>query len=209
METDCKIIQKKFGDILLDPDIYYRVYGTEKPRPYHKFKTISDLYINSKKRKGVYCRFAKRRNPVSLSRFLMNAKKGQIIDHKNRNPLDNRRCNLRTVNSRQNNLNKTCRNNTGFYGVCVCVCKGLSRLKAGFKDAAGKYHALCLPDTTFHRIICAFAHDKFVLQAGDEEYAPLNFACFKNEPFKTFLLEADLESLKEKKYRKAANEKNQ
>jgi hypothetical protein len=29
-----------------------------------------------------------------------------------------------------------------------------------------------------------------------QEYAPLNFPCFKNEPFKGFLLEADLRKYK-------------
>jgi hypothetical protein len=198
IENNYKTIVRKFGDILLDPDIYYRVYGTQKPRPYHKFKTITDLFINSKKRKGVYCRFAKKRNSVSLSRLLMNAEKGEIVDHIDRNPLDNRKCNLRIVNSRQNNLNRTHRNNTGLYGVCSYIFKGKSHLKAYFKDLSGN-NRFCAVDCPHNRIIAAFAHDKFVLLSNDEEYAPLNFPCFKNEPFKTFLLETDLKSLREKK----------
>jgi hypothetical protein len=41
-------------------------------------------------------------------------------------------------------------------------------------------------------------NDKFVLQAGEEEYAPLNFPHFKFEPLRSFLLKKDLEKLKEK-----------
>jgi hypothetical protein len=43
-----------------------------------------------------------------------------------------------------------------------------------------------------------------VLQAGEEAYAPLNFPCFKNEPFKSFLLEEDLN-----KYRKRNRSKGE
>lgn len=40
-----------------------------------------------------------------MHRFLLNAPKGIEVDHINGNELDNRRCNLRTVTRRQNQLN--------------------------------------------------------------------------------------------------------
>lgn len=40
-----------------------------------------------------------------LHRFIMEAKAGQIVDHINRNKLDNRRANLRFVTKSQNNRN--------------------------------------------------------------------------------------------------------
>jgi hypothetical protein len=40
------------------------------------------------------------------------------------------------------------------------------------------------------------ARDKFVIENKDEEYAPLNFPIFKNEPFKTILLAIDLEEMR-------------
>jgi len=42
---------------------------------------------------------------ISLHRFVMHAKKGQQIDHKNRNKLDNRKENLRFCNTKQNHWN--------------------------------------------------------------------------------------------------------
>jgi hypothetical protein len=49
--------------------------------------------------------------------------------------------------------------------------------------------------------LTALAHDKFVLQEGEEEYAPLNFPCWKFEPFRSILLNEDLGKYKEKKQR--------
>lgn len=201
-DNDYKTLERKFGTILLDADVYYRVYGTEKPRPYHLFKKISGFYLNSKKRKGVYCRFAKRRKSVSLSRLIINARKGEIVDHIERNTLDNRRCKLRLVNSRQNNINRSCRNNTGFFGVSSCKNNnGKCYARVHYKVASGKACTFCAPDNPHNRIICAFAHDKFVLQAGDEEYAPLNFPCFKNEPFKSILLKENFNEYKKRQHR--------
>jgi len=51
--------------------------------------------------------FGKHKKPkfISLHRFLMNAKKGQIIDHINHNTLDNRKCNLRICTRSNNAMN--------------------------------------------------------------------------------------------------------
>jgi hypothetical protein len=53
-----------------------------------------------------------------------------------------------------------------------------------------------LPDSPANRIVAAFARDKFVLQAGDQEYAPLNFPCWQFEPFRSILLNEDLRKYK-------------
>lgn len=57
-----------------------------------------------------------------IHRVLMDAKKGQQIDHVNGNPLDNRRSNLRFSTQKQNLRNqKVAKNNkTGHKGVSVC-----------------------------------------------------------------------------------------
>lgn len=59
---------------------------------------------------------------VRLHRFIMNAKKGQIIDHINNNGLDNRKCNLRFVTPAQSMWNtkrkKKSNATSKFEGVC-------------------------------------------------------------------------------------------
>lgn len=58
---------------------------------------------------------------VRLHRFIMNAKYGDIVDHKNCNKLDNRRENLRFATKAQNAINKNIKsNNTSNYkGVAL------------------------------------------------------------------------------------------
>ena len=56
-----------------------------------------------------------------LHRLLMNPKDDEVIDHKNHNKFDNRRCNLRVCTKQQNSMNqsKQRRNTTSIYkGVC-------------------------------------------------------------------------------------------
>mgnify|MGYP004642627401 CR=1 FL=1 len=57
---------------------------------------------------------------ASLHRLIMQAKDGEIVDHRNHNPSDNRRENLRVTNTQNNTRNKTIpRNNrSGVIGVC-------------------------------------------------------------------------------------------
>ncbi|QSF43352.1 HNH endonuclease [Paenibacillus tianjinensis] len=54
-----------------------------------------------------------------MHQLLMHPKDGEIVDHINRNPLDNRRCNLRIVNKSINSINTGLRGNnvSGVTGV--------------------------------------------------------------------------------------------
>lgn len=56
---------------------------------------------------------------IQLARLILNAPKNTVVDHINRNTLDNRKCNLRIVNNSLNAINSKVRtdNVSGFKGV--------------------------------------------------------------------------------------------
>lgn len=56
----------------------------------------------------------------ALHRVIMHAQDGEIVDHRNHNPSDNRRENLRVTNTQNNTRNKTLprNNHSGVIGVC-------------------------------------------------------------------------------------------
>lgn len=54
---------------------------------------------------------------VLMHRFVMNAQKGDIVDHLNRDCLDNRKCNLRITTQKQNKLNSIGFGNVKYKGV--------------------------------------------------------------------------------------------
>jgi len=182
--------------VKVDPDIYYKIFSAKHEPPYRRYNgDIIEMRLSGDRYPILVCGT----NPVKyiqLSHFVINARKGQIVDHINGDPLDNRRKNLRIVTARQNALNRKSKSSTGFFGVTLNRTKGRIYCTGRFWLSDGKSLNFHLPDSPENRIIAAFAHDKFVLQAGDEEYAPLNFPCFKFEPFRSFLLEEDLKKYK-------------
>jgi len=58
---------------------------------------------------------------IPMHRFLMNAEKGQMIDHVNRNKLDNRRSNLRFCDKSTNGMNRvaTKNNKSGYKNIYI------------------------------------------------------------------------------------------
>ena len=59
-----------------------------------------------------------KQSPLMLHHLVAGRPLGKLeIDHANRNPLDNRRSNLRVVSHRDNNCNRKKSNSTGFLGV--------------------------------------------------------------------------------------------
>ena len=141
----------------------------------------------------VFARNRKTRKTTALARIIVKAKKGQVVDHINRNPLDNRRSNLRIVTHRQNMLNRILKSSTGFVGVSIRRKKIKNKpiYCAAYHTENGR-RCFYSPFTPNGLILAAMARDKFIIENGDAEYAPLNFTIFNKEPFKTFLLESDL-----------------
>jgi hypothetical protein len=182
-------IKYPFGTLIVDEDIYYRIVKdkSKAPRPYHKYKSIRGIsFLN----KLISCRIGNDKK-YTLARLLMQPARNKVVDHINRNALDNRRCNLRNVSARQNSINRTSKSSTGYIGVSITMMRGERRLRATFKPA-GKRLNFSLYDEPENRKICALVRDKFVIQSGDDEYAPLNFPILKNEPFRSELLKMDL-----------------
>lgn len=81
---------------------------------------------------------SKDRKKRYLHREIMDNPKGLVIDHINRNTLDNRKTNLRAVTIQENLRNQKRGNNvTGFTGVAVY---GNGRFTAQIKHNYKKYH---------------------------------------------------------------------
>ncbi|MFA5291973.1 MAG: HNH endonuclease signature motif containing protein [Phycisphaerae bacterium] len=146
----------------------------------------------------VNVRNRKTRKITSLARVILNPPKGQVVDHKNRNPLDNRKCNLRIVTNRQNMLNRILENSTGFIGVSIKRTKTKNNEPVYYArySNGSKMVSFRSPLTRNGLILAAMARDKFIILNSDEEYAPLNFPIFKKEPFKSILLKSDLQAMK-------------
>ena len=105
-----------------------------------------------------------------MHRFIMNAQKGQIIDHIDRNPLNNQKSNLRFCSNSQNLLNRgTNENNTtGFKGVAWL--KRFKKFRAQITINGKKKWLGCFDSA----IEAAKAYDEAVLEYHGE-FAWLNF----------------------------------
>jgi hypothetical protein len=70
--------------------------------------------------RNCYSRINKKQHPIYMHRQIMSCPRGKDIDHKNHNPLNNQRDNLRICTNRENIRNSRRRkdNTSGFKGVC-------------------------------------------------------------------------------------------
>lgn len=84
------------------------------------YELIKRFTLNvSKQSNGFYIKVLKGNWAKNIHCFLMNPPKGKEVDHINRNPLDNRRSNLRIATHAQNSYNKFAEkvSASGFKGV--------------------------------------------------------------------------------------------
>lgn len=119
MVKEYVINSKKYGKqvVLLDNEDYCKVIDNDIKLELRYDKTINGFYVQFKTKPSGVSKINGKdvRSTKPLHRWLTNCPKEFQVDHINRNPLDNRRCNLRIVTSRENNLNK--KNNNKVPGV--------------------------------------------------------------------------------------------
>jgi hypothetical protein len=133
--NSCRTFEVRGQTIIIDDFIYRRLFKDPDIPPRRKYTFIQGFHFS-----GGYPTMVLKTDDksISLSRYIMHAVKGELVDHKNRNPLDNRRCNLRIVNARHNVLNRKVKNNTGLIGVSACLDSGKSYVSATYGINKGK-----------------------------------------------------------------------
>ena len=129
-----EITSKKLGkfQVLLDDE------------DFEKVKKLGGKWCVVKRanRNGFYVEKRINGKIVLLWRYILNAKKGQYVDHINRNTLDNRRCNLRLCSNGANIRNGKVRTNntSGVTGVSLYKCCKTPKWEAYIKVNYRKIH---------------------------------------------------------------------
>lgn len=95
------------------------------------YDKIKDIYWSQNKDGYWVGRKYWKDSPLKLHRFIMNANKGFVIDHKEYNPQDNRKSKLRECSIKQNvrNSNKVLNNTSGERGVGIKNNKYYARIQ--------------------------------------------------------------------------------
>ena len=156
------IVHEDFAEIIL---FNYGIYAgralidiedVEEVKKYH-------WYLN---RKGYVATSDLGKYPKELHRHIMGYPKDMIVDHINRDRLDNRKCNLRICTAKENSYNKSLSSNnkTGSKGVSPCLYKA-SISKDGITYNLGKFYT---------KEQAAIAYDRKAIELFGE-YACTNF----------------------------------
>lgn len=142
---------------------------------------------------GGYARFcADGSKMIMFHRYILKPEGDLVCDHINGDKLDNRKKNLRYVTRRQNLLNRKLKNNTGYIGVSSdssgkCCVRYRKKNHKRLQKYAKK--------NPKNLMLLALLRDKLILIENEQDYAPMNFPLFKNEPYKSILLAMEIEPL--------------
>lgn len=107
-----------------------------------------------------YVRTTWKKKNKSMHRLIMKAKKGQVVDHRNGNGLDNRRCNLRLCTMQENIRNMKPRPHSSKYKG---VSKGKDKKKWSAQIELGKRKVIRL-GTFVREVDAARAYDDAALK---------------------------------------------
>lgn len=125
-----EIISKKYGSVkvLLDDEDYERVIKEKYSLSVTYDKTIKNFYV-------AFTAKPSHSSSRLLHRYILNPPKSMTVDHINRNPLDNRKENLRICTQFINNQNQS-HNTSGKVGVSYCKkdCKYKAYIKVNGKQ---------------------------------------------------------------------------
>ncbi|MEK6879786.1 MAG: hypothetical protein AABY22_09275 [Nanoarchaeota archaeon] len=96
------------------------------------FELIKDYKWRAKKDKNTYYAYSRhrvdgKRKHIAMHRLIMNAQPRQIIDHIDKNGLNNKKSNLRFCNTSQNAANHHPRGKSKYLGVCPKLRKWKTR----------------------------------------------------------------------------------
>ena len=121
----------------------------------------------------------KRKDPrklILMHREILNNPNGLEIDHKNHNPLDNQKNNLRIATHSQNMANRKAKGTSEFLGVCIINNRGHQYIRAGIKIDGRNFHL-----GTFNtQIEAALAYDKKAKEIHGD-FANVNFKDYESK----------------------------
>lgn len=118
--------------------------------------------------------------PISIHAFLLNPKEGQVVDHINGNPADNRRCNLRITTQGMNCINKDLQSNnkSGVAGVSwdkerkkwapeIAINKNKCHL-GRYKEFEDAVYARYIAEVTLFKEYRSFRNDNKIIDLIDK-----------------------------------------
>lgn len=123
-------INKYYAEIIIDSKKYGIIKAKIDNQDIERCKEIKWYYAKNKD--SEYIEGTYKGKKVKLHRYILNVKEKQIlIDHINRNTLDNRKSNLRLATNKENSFNKSIRsdNKSGYSGVDLRNNKWRAKIK--------------------------------------------------------------------------------